>query len=167
MPYHNPWIIQDATPKIVDALLMLYWRSFLGVALLTLTIFPIKVAHTSIMGKCHSTALGLHKMQCPKSLPLCWHSVDAVLTLCWRSVDALLTLCWRSVLAEATSTLTLLPIKGANTSNMGKCRSTALGLYTMQRPNSLTLCWRSFSEWGCDHVAFSFAYKGCRYVDYG
>jgi len=52
---------------------------------------------TSIMGKCHSTTLGLYKMQHPKSLTLCWHSVDAVLTLCWRCVDTVLTLCWHCV----------------------------------------------------------------------
>ena len=43
------------------------------------------------MGECYSTALGLHKMQHPESLTLCWHSVDTVLTHRWRTVDALLT----------------------------------------------------------------------------
>ena len=28
-PYHSPWIIQDATPKIVDALLTLIFRLWL------------------------------------------------------------------------------------------------------------------------------------------
>jgi len=156
MPRHNPWIIQDAMPKIVNALLWLCWRVFLGVAISTLTIFPKKMANTSIMDKCHSTAPGLHKMQHPKSLTLFWHSVDAVLTLCWRSFSG-----------EVTLTYTVLPIKVAKTSIMGKSRSIALGLYKMQQPKLLTLCWRSFSHWGCDHVAFSFAHKGCRYVDYG
>ena len=75
-------------PRIVNALLWLWWRSFLGVAISTLTILPKKVANTSIMDTCHSTALGLHKMQHPKSLTVCWHTVDAVSTLCWCSVDA-------------------------------------------------------------------------------
>jgi len=189
---------------------MLCWRSFWRVATSTLTIFPITMANTSIMGKCHCTALGSHTMQHPKLLTLYWHSVDAVLTLCWRSVDALLTLCWRSVDAlltlcwrsvdalltlcwrsvdalltlcwrsvdalltlcwrsfsgAVTSTLMLLPIQVANTLIMDKCRSTALGLYKMQHPNSSTLCWRSFSEWGCDHVAFPFANEGCQYLGY-
>jgi len=46
----------------------------------------------------------------------------------------------------AALTQTILPIKAANTSNMGKCCSTALGLYKMQHTKLLTLCWHSF--WG-------------------
>jgi hypothetical protein len=49
---------------------------------------------------------------------------------------------------------------------MGKCRIAALGLYKMQHPKFLTLCLRSFSDWGWDHVTFSFAHQGCQYVDY-
>jgi len=67
----------------------------------------------------------------------------------------------------AALTQTILHMKAANTSTMGKCRSTALGLYKMQHTISLTLCWRSFSDWGCDHVAISFGHNGCHYVDYG
>ena len=73
----------------------------------------------------------------------------------WRSVDALLMLWWHSFSGEVKSRLTILPIKAAYTSIIGKFRSTALGSHKMQHPNSLTLCWRSFSEWGCDHVAVS------------
>jgi len=50
--------------------------------------------NTMIMDICRTRALGLYKMQYPKLLTLCWHSVDAVLMLCWRSVDALLMLIW-------------------------------------------------------------------------
>ena len=64
-------------------------------------------------------------------------------------------------------TQTILPIKAANMSNISKCRSTALGLCKMQHTKSLTLCWRSFSDWGCDHVAISFAHNGGQYVDSG
>jgi len=67
----------------------------------------------------------------------------------------------------AALTQTILPIKTANTSIMGKCRSTALGLFKMQHPKSLTLCWRAISDWGCDHVAMSSGHNGCHYVDYG
>ena len=133
-----------------------------GVAALTWTILPIKAANTSIMSKCHSTALGLYKMQLPNH----WHSVDTLLTRCWCSVDALLMVCWRSFWGVAVSTKTILPIQAANTSIMGICPSTALGLYMMQHPKSLTLCWRSFSDWGCDHVAISFVHNSCHYVDY-
>ena len=96
-----------------------------------------------------------------------WHSVDNLLTLCGCSVDNPLTLCWRSFWGVAVSTHTTLPIKAANTSIMNKCRITALGLYQMQHPKLLTLCRRSFSDWGWDHVTFSFAHQGCQYVDYG
>jgi len=95
-----------------------------------------------------------------------WHSVDNPLTLCWCPCGNLLTLCWCSVWGVAVSTHTVLPIKAANTSIMVKCRIIALGLYKMQHPKLLTLCWRSFSDWGWDHVAFSFAHQGCQYVDY-
>jgi hypothetical protein len=60
---------------------------------------------------------------------------------------------------------TILPIQAANTSIMGKCHSTALGLYKMQHTKLLTLCWRSFSDWGWDHVAICFAHNGCQYAD--
>jgi len=130
MPEHSPWILHDATPKIVDALLTLCWCS----------------VHALLM--------------------LCWRSVDALLTLYWRSVDALLKLCWRSFSDDATSKLMLLPIKAAKTFIMGKSHSIALGLHKMQHLKSLTLCWRSLSQWGGDHVACSFEHRGCRYVEY-
>jgi len=88
----------------------------------------ITAANTLIMGIYRSRALALYKMQLPKSLTLCWHCVDALLTLCWRSF-------W----GVAVSTNTILPIKAANTSIMGKCRSTALGLYKINTRNR----WRS------------------------
>ena len=62
---------------------------------------------------------------------------------------------------------TILPIKAANTSIMGKFRSTALALCKMQQPKLWTLCWRSFPDWACDHVAFLFAHNSFQYVDYG
>ena len=146
------------------------WRSVdahfqTGAVPMMLFLMHIKAADTSIMGKCHSIALGIYKIQHPRLLMLCGRSVDALLRLCWRCVDALLTLCWRSFSGEVTLTYTVLPIKAAKTSIMGKSRSIALGLYMMQHPTLLTLCWHSFSQLGCDHVAFSFARKGCRYVD--
>ena len=77
---------------------------------------------------------------------------------CGVSIDA-----W----GVAALTQTILLIKAANTSNMGKCRSTALGLYKMQHTKSLTLCWRSFSDRCCDHFTIAFAQNGCQYIDYG
>jgi len=61
----------------------------------------------------------------------------------------------------------ILLIKAANTLIMHKCRNTALGLYEVQHTESLTLCWRSFSEWGCDHVAITFAQHSSQYDNYG
>jgi len=60
--------------RSLDAVLTLCWRSFRGVTVSTNTILPIKATNTSIMHKCHSTALGLYKMQHTKSLTLCWRS---------------------------------------------------------------------------------------------
>ena len=108
--------------RSLDALLMLYWRSFCGVAVSTHTILPIKAANTSILAKCHSTALGLYEMQHSKSL----------------------TLCWRSVPTRAVTMLRFLwGITAANTLIMGICRSGSRGSYKMQYPKLLTLCWHS------------------------
>jgi hypothetical protein len=93
--------------------------------------------------------------------------VDTLWTLYWRCVDALLTLCGRSCWGVAVSTDTILPIQVANTSIMGKSSGTFLGLYKMQHTKSLTLCWRSFSDLGNDHVTISFAHNCCQYVKYG
>jgi hypothetical protein len=100
-------------------------------------------------------------------LTLCWHSVDAVMMLCWRFVDALLMLCWRSFGGVAVSTHTILPVKPANNSIMDKCHSTAFGLHKMEPTKSSTLCWRSFSDWGSDHIVIAWIQNGCQYGDYG
>ena len=100
-------------------------------------------------------------------MTLGWHCVDALWTLCWCSVDMLLMLCWCSFWGAMVSTHTILPINAANTSIMHKCHSTGLGLYKVQHTKSLTLCWRSFSEWGCDHDAITFVQNSCQYDDYG
>jgi len=114
------------------------------------------------MATCHSRALGFHIIQHPKSLTLCWQSVDAVLILCWQSVDALLTLSLRCSSIDTHD----ITYKGCQYFDYGKCGITALGLYKMQHPKLLMLCWRSFSDWGWDHLAVSFAHQGCQYVDY-
>jgi len=151
---HNRWCSVDA-----------HFQT--GAVTMSPYLLPIKAANTLIIGKCCSTALGLYKMQYPRLLMLCWHSVDALLMLSWCSVDALLMVCWRSLWGEVTSTLTILPIKATNTSIMDKSHCTAHGWHKMQHTKSLTLCWRSFSVRGCGHVAVSFAHKVCQYVDYG
>jgi hypothetical protein len=93
--------------------------------------------------------------------------IDTVLTLYWRCVDAYLTLCWCSFGGVAVSIHTIMPIKAANTSIMGKWCGTALELCKMQHTKSLTLCWRSFSDWACNHVTMSFAHNGGQYIDSG
>jgi len=153
--------------RSVDAVLTLCWRSSFHVVATTVITLPIQAANTLIIDKSHSLALALHQMQHPKLLTLCLCSVDALFVLCGHSVVALLTLCWHSLLGVMTSIFTILTIQESNTPIMGPSHSTALGLYKIQHPESMTLCWHSFSEWGCDHVAFSFANKGCQYVDYG
>ena len=129
--------------------------------------FLITEANTLILGICRRSTLELYKMQHPKSLTLCWYSIDAVLTLFWCSVDALLTLCWRPFWGVAVSIHTIFSIETSYTSIMSKCCSTAVGLYKMHHTRSLTLCWCSFSDWGCDHVMISWAQNGCQYVDSG
>jgi hypothetical protein len=146
----------------IDTLLTLRRRSFGGVAVLTHTILPVKAAKTSIMDKCCGTVFGLQMMHPMKAFTLCWQSVDAV----WCSVDNLLTLCWRSIWGVAVSTQTILPIYAANSSIMDKCCITALGLYKMQHPKFLTLCWRSVTIWGWDHIGSAFTHHGCQDVDY-
>jgi hypothetical protein len=117
------------------------------------SLFLRTAANTLILGRCRSRVLGLFKMQRPKSLTLCWHSVDAL---------------WKLICHVAASTHTILSIKAANTSIIPvNCHCTAIELYKMQHSKWLTLCWRSFSDWGCDHVVISFAHNGCQYGDYG
>jgi hypothetical protein len=161
MPQHSPWIMQHATHSIVDALLSLIVRQGL---------WP-----------CHDLCCSWRRQICwfwvfavtaPWDYTICntqnhWHSFDTLLMLCWCSFDALLMLCWRSFWGVAVSINTILPINDANTSIMSRCRSTAHELYKMQHTKSLTLCWRSFSDWGCDHVMITFAHNGCQYVDSG
>jgi len=154
-------MIQDATHKIVDALLTLIFRLGLGPCHFFFCTQRLPIRWLWV----NAVAQPLNHIRC--NTRDCWRSVDTLLMLCWRFVDGLLTLCWRSLSGEATSTLTILHIKAADTSIMDKCRSATPGWYMMQHTKSLTLCWRSFSDWGCDHVAFSFARKGRQYVDYG
>jgi len=49
---------------------------------------------------------------------------------------------------------------------MDNSKQITLQLTYLQVQKSLTLCWCSFSEWGCYCVAFSFHYKGCQYIGY-
>jgi hypothetical protein len=127
-------------------------------------------ANILIMRLCHRRALGLYMMQHPKSLTLCWHSVDTVLMLCWRSVVPLLTRYWRSVdtcfegqrYRHRPYCLYRLPILRLCINAVAQPLD-----YTRCNTKSLTLCWRSFSEWGCDHVAITFAHNCCQNDDYG
>jgi len=142
MPWHSLWITQDATHKIVDALLTLIFR---------LGQWPY---HDRLYSEwmpigwlwVHSIAERMDFIWCNTQNR--WHSVDNLLTLCGCSVDNPLTLCWRSFWGVAVLTHTVLPIKAANTLIMGKCRIKALRLYKMQHPKLLTLCWPSFPDWG-------------------
>ena len=53
-----------------------------------------------------------------------------------------------------------------NNSVMNAKISVMTWLPNMQQPKLLTLRWRSFSEWGDDCGAVSFANKSCQYIDY-
>jgi len=50
---------------------------------------------------------------------------------------------------------------------MNGCNQSPLVLHKMQNQESLMLRWRSVSEWGSDHVVYSFGKKDRQYDDYG
>ena len=78
----------------------------------------------------------------------------------WRSVDAHLQNGAESVL------LSLLRIQIANMSVMHNGDPITVQWPYLQDHKSLTLQWRSFSEWGRDCAVVSFAYKSCQYISY-
>jgi hypothetical protein len=93
-----------------------------GVAALTQIILPIKAANTSNMG--NSVAHPLDYTRCNTQNR-------------WRSVDA-------HVQTDAVTMSRLhLHRTAANTFIMDICHSTAIGIYMMQHPKALTLCWNS------------------------
>jgi len=143
MENHSHLIIQDATPKIVDAQLTLIFR--LG------------------MGPCHG-------LFWPPRLPICWLWIPAskwhynVLTYkiknCWCSVDAH----FQNV--AVTVSISLLPIMAAHTLVIDNSEQISSQLTYLPQIISLTLHWRSVSECGCYRAAVSFVYKGCQSVEY-
>jgi len=178
MLYHSPWIIQDAIPNNVDALLTLCWCSV--DALLMLCSRSVDV-HYQVKRHWYQP----YYLERRAILRL-W--ITAVLqplgdTRCntqnrWRSVDA------HFQIGAVTVSLSLLRTKAANTLIMGKCRSTALESYKMQHPRLLTLCWPSVDAllklcwWSVDALLTlivrwsdvdidDFAYNGGQYFDYG
>jgi len=143
MLYQSPWIIQDATPKIVDALLTLIFRL--------------------VMGPCHF-------LFCPSRLPLCWlwipaskwHSNGLTYKIKnrWRSIDAH----FQNV--ALTLSISLLPIKAVHTLVMDNSEQIGFQLTYLPQKILLTLHWRSVSECGRYRAAVSFAFKGCQSVEY-
>jgi len=78
---------------------------------------------------------------------------------CWGTVDG-------HIQDGAWSVpLLFLTLKAANILFMDVCNQSPLRWTKMQSQKSLMLSWRSFSEWGNDHVAVFFAYKGSQYID--
>ena len=151
---------------------------------MTLTILPRKAANTLIMGKSRSIALGLYKMQLPKSKTLCWRSIlgvaSSTLTIlpiqeantvimcksrpldytrcntqnCWRSVDA------HFQHGAVIMSLSLLPIKAANMLIMDNSDQITSQTTYFHGQQSLPLGWCPFPEFGCDRVAFSLSIMG-------
>jgi len=144
MPYHSPSIIQDATPKIVDALLTLIFRLGMG---------PCRV------------------LFCPSRLPICWLWIPASkwhpngytykIKNRWHYVDVH----FQNV--AVTVSVSVLPIKAAHTLVMDNSEQIGFQLNYLPQKISLTLRWRSVSECGCYRAAVSFAYKACHSVEYG
>jgi len=143
MPYHSPWIIQDATFRIVDTLLTLLFR--LG------------------MGPCRF-------LFCPSRLRICslwipaskWHPNGLTYQIknSWRSGDAH----FQNV--AVTTSICLLPIKPAHTLVMDNSEQIGFQLTCFPQTISFTLHCHSGSECGCCHAAVSFAYNGCQSVEY-
>jgi len=79
----------------------------------------------------------------------------------WGSIDAHSQHGTGAVLLSVSST------NIANTSVIPNSDHITIQLPYSQDQESLTLCWRSFSQWGSDHVAVSFACKCCQYVGFG
>jgi len=79
----------------------------------------------------------------------------------WCSIDA------HFQNGAVTVSLSLLLIKAANTLVIHNSEQIASHLSYLQHWELLMLRWRSFSEWGCDCVAITFAYKGCQYIGNG
>ena len=78
----------------------------------------------------------------------------------WCSVDA------HFQNGAVTISLPVLPIKAGNTMDMSIRDNIGSLLPYLPDQNSLTLRWRSFSEWGSDCIAFFIAYKGWQYDCY-
>jgi hypothetical protein len=125
MPYCSPWIIQDATPKIVDALLTLIFRLGMGPS-------PF--------------------LFCPSRLPVCWLWIPASkwhynrltykIKNRWRSVDAH----FHNV--AVTVWISLLRIKAAHTLVMDNSDQIGLQFTYLPQIILLTLRCRSVSERG-------------------
>jgi len=67
--------------------------------------------------------------------------------------------------AVAQISLAYLPIMAANSSLIDVCDQEPFRLREIQDQKLLTLHGRSFSRWGRERVATTFAYKGCQYFD--
>jgi len=78
----------------------------------------------------------------------------------WRSVDT------HPQNGVVTIQVYLLPIQAANMSVMHNSDQITVQWPYLQDHKSLTLCWRSISEWGGNGIGDSFAYKSCQYVSY-
>jgi len=83
-----------------------------------------------------------------------------------RAIDHSCSVDTHSWNGGVTVVLSLSPMKAANTSVMHKSNQITVYLPYFQDHKSLTLRCRSFSQWGSDHGAGSFAYESCRYIGY-
>jgi hypothetical protein len=150
MLYHSRCIIQDATPKIVDALLTLIFR-------LRMDHVAFSFAH---QGCQYVDFRYLRANGIPMDLLTRPKTVDTPLTLRWHSIDAH----FQNV--PVTVSISLLPVQAAHTLFMNNSKQISFQLTYLPQQISLTHCWRSVSECGCYHAAVSFGYKGCQSVDY-
>jgi len=136
-------ITQDARPKIIDAPLTVIFRMGQGACCYCFCLRRRPIPH-----------LWMFATNCQLDYARCKTKH------CWRSVDA------HFQDGAQSQSLLFWPLKAANTSFMDVCNQSPLRLPKMQSQKLLTLRWYSISEWGSDHVTFSFAYKWCQYSGY-
>jgi len=143
MSLHNPWILKDARPIIVDPLLTLMFRTQYWCSLRHLC----EVRQPIVQSQVNVASQPLH---------LLWFKAKN----CRRSVDTHfkdgVVLLWHTVL----------PRKRANIAIMDQSWRTTLGLWKVQGPKLLMLCWHSFLGHSCDVAPSVFDSGGGRLFDY-
>jgi len=103
-------------------------------------------------------------------LPIRWLCIFAT-KLNFNYLTHMAKICWRSIMAHflngaVTVSLSVVPIKTANMLILNGRSRISTELPYLQNHISLTLRWRSFSEWDSDRVAICLANKDCQHLGF-